>query len=52
MPSQAMPLVLLLGPTAGGKTALGVALAERLGCRVLSVDSRQIYVGKIGRAHV
>lgn len=40
-----MPLVLLLGPTAGGKTALGVALAERLGCRVLSVDSRQIYVG-------
>ena len=40
-----MPLVLLLGPTAGGKTALGIALAERLGCRVLSVDSRQIYVG-------
>jgi tRNA dimethylallyltransferase len=39
------PLVLLLGPTAGGKTALGVALAERLGCRVLSVDSRQVYVG-------
>jgi len=38
------PLVLLLGPTAGGKTALGVALAERLGCRVLSVDSRQVYV--------
>jgi tRNA dimethylallyltransferase len=37
--------VLVLGPTAGGKTALGVALAERLGCRVLSVDSRQVYVG-------
>jgi tRNA dimethylallyltransferase len=38
-------MVLVLGPTASGKTALGVALAERLGGRVLSVDSRQVYQG-------
>jgi tRNA dimethylallyltransferase len=36
-------MVVLLGPTASGKTALGVQLALRLSCRVLSVDSRQIY---------
>ena len=36
-------MVVLLGPTASGKTALGVELALKLGCRVLSVDSRQIY---------
>ena len=41
---QQTPLmVVLLGPTASGKTALGVELALRLGCRVLSVDSRQVY---------
>jgi len=38
-------MVVVLGPTASGKTALGIALAQRLGCRVLSVDSRQIYRG-------
>jgi tRNA dimethylallyltransferase len=36
-------MVVLLGPTASGKTALGIELALELGCRVLSVDSRQIY---------
>jgi tRNA dimethylallyltransferase len=43
--SRSALMVLVLGPTASGKTALGVDLAERLGCRVLSVDSRQIYRG-------
>lgn len=36
-------LVALVGPTAGGKTDLGVALATRLGAEIVSVDSRQVY---------
>ena len=36
-------LVVLLGPTGVGKTALSLALAERLGCPILNADSRQIY---------
>ncbi len=40
------PLVIaLLGPTASGKTALALAIAEALDLAVLSVDSRQLYVG-------
>lgn len=35
----------LLGPTASGKTALGVQLALRLGGELLSADSRQVYRG-------
>ena len=36
-------LVVLLGPTGVGKTALSFALAERLGSPILSADSRQLY---------
>lgn len=36
-------LVVLLGPTAVGKTALSLTLAERLSAPILSADSRQIY---------
>ncbi len=40
------PLVIvLLGPTAGGKTALAVKLAERLKLHIHNVDSRQLYIG-------
>jgi tRNA dimethylallyltransferase len=49
-PSPTIPLVALVGPTASGKTALALALAERLtlalglrGAEVVSADSRQIY---------
>ena len=38
-------MVLVLGPTASGKTSLGIALAQKLDCRVLSIDSRQLYSG-------
>ena len=38
-------MVLVLGPTASGKTSLGIALAQQLDCRVLSIDSRQLYAG-------
>ena len=35
----------ITGPTASGKTALGVALAQRLNGEVISADSMQIYEG-------
>lgn len=40
------PLVLVvLGPTATGKSALAIALAKRFGGEVISADSRQVYRG-------
>lgn len=36
-------LIVLLGPTAVGKTELSLSLASRLGSPILSADSRQIY---------
>jgi tRNA dimethylallyltransferase len=39
------PAILLMGPTAAGKSALALALAERLGGEIVSVDSAQIYRG-------
>lgn len=38
-------LVVLLGPTAVGKTALAIRLAQQLSAHVLSADSRQLYCG-------
>ena len=38
-----MPLTVLCGPTASGKTALAVALASRLGAEIVSADSQQVY---------
>jgi tRNA dimethylallyltransferase len=38
-------LVAILGPTASGKSALGVWLAERLGGEVVACDSTQLYRG-------
>jgi tRNA dimethylallyltransferase len=38
-------VVALVGPTATGKTALGVALAHRLGGEVVNADSMQLYRG-------
>ena len=40
-----MKLICITGPTATGKTKLGVALAHRLGGEVVSVDSMQLYRG-------
>jgi tRNA dimethylallyltransferase len=39
------PLVVLVGPTASGKSALAVWLAERLGGEVVACDSTQLYRG-------
>ena len=42
-PLAAPPAILLMGPTASGKTAVAAAIAEALGCEIISVDSAQIY---------
>lgn len=39
------PLAVLAGPTASGKTALGVEVARRAGAEVLSMDSMLVYRG-------
>lgn len=36
-------LIVITGPTGSGKTALSIALAQELGCHILSADSRQLY---------
>lgn len=38
-----MDLITLLGPTASGKTALAVLIADLLPAEIISADSRQIY---------
>ncbi len=38
-------LVVLAGPTAAGKSALALALAEKVGAHILVADSRQVYRG-------
>ena len=40
-----LPLVAIVGPTASGKSALGVKLAERFGGEVVACDSTQLYRG-------
>lgn len=42
---KAPAVVLLMGPTASGKTGLALALAERLPVEIVSVDSAQVYRG-------
>ena len=36
-------LIVVTGATGSGKTALSIAIAQRLGCHILSADSRQLY---------
>lgn len=44
-------LVVLIGPTAVGKTATSLAIANHFGCPIISADSRQMYRGlEIGTA--
>lgn len=40
-------LLVLLGPTGVGKTALSIELAKRLKTEIISADSRQIYKGMV-----
>lgn len=43
--SGPLRIVAIIGPTAVGKSAVALALAERLGGEIVSADSRQIYRG-------
>jgi len=40
---RAGQLIVLAGPTASGKTALSIALAQQLSTEIISADSRQFY---------
>ena len=40
-----LPAVLIMGATASGKTGLSLAIAERIDCEIISVDSAQVYRG-------
>ena len=42
-PSALPPAILLMGPTASGKTALAMALAQRFPVELISVDSAQVF---------
>ena len=44
-PSSRPPLLAVVGPTAVGKTALAIALAQRLDGEIVNADSRQVYTG-------
>ncbi len=47
------PLVIVAGPTASGKSALGVELAKALSGEIISADSMQVYRGMdIGTAKI
>ena len=37
------PVLVVVGPTAIGKTALSLAIAERYNCEIISLDSMQVY---------
>lgn len=53
MNERKLPLVVLTGPTAVGKTRLSVELARRIGGEIISADSMQVYRGMdIGSAKV
>lgn len=37
------PILILVGPTAIGKTSMSLAIAEQFDCEIVSVDSMQVY---------
>ena len=45
MTSSHLPLVVVAGPTASGKTSLAISLAKQFDGEVISADSRAIYAG-------
>src|SRR5258708_24518497 len=40
---KTLPVILLAGPTASGKSALALALAQKLGGVIVNADSMQVY---------
>lgn len=45
LPAPMKKILVIVGPTASGKSALAVHLAKKFGGEVISADSRQIYKG-------
>ncbi|MBU2980135.1 tRNA (adenosine(37)-N6)-dimethylallyltransferase MiaA [Alteromonas sp. C1M14] len=45
MSRQHAPVISIMGPTASGKTGLALALASKVPCEIISVDSALIYRG-------
>ncbi|MDR2253093.1 MAG: tRNA (adenosine(37)-N6)-dimethylallyltransferase MiaA [Bifidobacteriaceae bacterium] len=51
MPSDRASFIVLVGPTAAGKTGLALDLAERIGAEIVNADSMALYRGmEIGTA--
>ena len=44
MPKE-LPIIVIVGPTASGKSALAIELARGIGGEIISADSRQVYRG-------
>lgn len=40
-----LPVIVIIGPTASGKTHVAIRLAEAVGAEIISADSRQFYRG-------
>jgi tRNA dimethylallyltransferase len=48
-----LPVLVLVGPTAVGKTAISIGVAKRIGAEIISGDSMQVYRGlDIGTAKI
>lgn len=45
MSSIKTPIIVIVGPTASGKSDLAVAVAQAVGAEIISADSRQVYRG-------
>ncbi|MEE4114587.1 MAG: tRNA (adenosine(37)-N6)-dimethylallyltransferase MiaA [Marinilabiliaceae bacterium] len=43
MKSTSLPLLIITGPTASGKTGFAARLAYKIGAEIISADSRQVY---------
>jgi len=53
MSNKKTKLIIILGPTASGKSSLGIELAKKYNGIIISADSRQVYKGlNIGTAKV
>ncbi len=45
LPAPMQKVIAIVGPTASGKSSLGIYLAQKLGGEIISADSRQVYKG-------
>lgn len=43
--NKKLKIIVIIGPTASGKSGLGIMLAQKFGGEIISADSRQVYQG-------